>query len=115
MPDTPDNIARFVDVLGVDLTVQLFLAVGGTKIYLPYRSSAGTPAARAIGPEPVQRLAKAFGHGWAKVPLARRWIAMQLRAQGKSTEEIARTIRADAETVRRWDTTGGTSDQLDLF
>lgn len=117
MADTPAHIARFVNVIGAELALQLFLAVGGSQINLPRRSSGSTPAAQAIGADQVERLAEAFGPGYIKVPLARRWIAGQLRAKGTSDNEIARIVRADVETVRRWDTSvaAKSTAQLDLF
>lgn len=117
MTDTPAHIARFVDVIGAELALQLFLQLGGSQIHLPRRSSDTTPAARAIGAHQVERLAEALGPGYIKVPIARKWIAGQLRAKGISDNEIARIVRADVETVRRWVTTSGSksTDQLDLF
>ena len=35
---TPANVAPYVDVLGVDDTLALFLALGGSQIYLPKKS-----------------------------------------------------------------------------
>lgn len=99
---TPAHLARFVDVLGVEHAKALFLAVGGSQIYLPRASSDRTLAAEAIGADNVERLAEAFGYGYIKVPLARQWIAQVMRSAGASDNEIARTVRADVATVRRW-------------
>lgn len=105
MPDdvaVPAHIAPYVKAIGVDRAVALFLALGGSQIYLPRRSSSRTIAAQTIGADQVARLAAELGHGYYKVPIARQWVAEVLRDQGKSDNEIARIVRADVATVRRW-------------
>jgi len=102
MADVPAHIAAFVEVLGRKRAVDLFLALGGSQIYLPRRSSDRTLAAQTIGAKNVERLAAAMGYGYIKVPLARQWVAETLRDLGRSDNEIARLVRADVATVRRW-------------
>lgn len=99
---TPAHLAVYVQVLGVEQALELFLALGGSQIYLPKKSGDNTAAARTIGADNVERLAAAFGYGYIKVPLARQWTALVLRSQGKSDNEIAAIVRADVATVRRW-------------
>lgn len=113
-PVVPAHIAPYVDVLGVDDTVALFLAVGGSQIYISRKSGKRTVAAKTIGAAQVERLAAVLGHGYIKVPLARQWIAEVLRAQGKSDNEIARRVRADVATVRRWLGPKSAAEQLTL-
>jgi hypothetical protein len=99
----PANLAPYVEVLGTERAVALFLELGGSQIYLAgRRSSERTLAARIIGADQVTRLAAALGDSYIKVPLARRWVARVLREDGKSDNEIARMVRADVATVRRW-------------
>lgn len=100
--NTPAHLATYVEVLGVEPSLSFFLTVGGSQIYLPRKSSDRTLAAQAIGAENVERLAELFGYGYIKVPLARQWVAQVMRCQGKSDNEIARIVRADVATVRRW-------------
>ncbi|WP_048648966.1 hypothetical protein [Nitratireductor soli] len=111
----PANIAPYVEALGTDDAVRLFLSVGGSDIYLPRRSSPRSLAARAIGPDRVDRLAQRFGYGYIKVPLARQWVASVMKANGASLAEIARTVRADVATVRRWLGPAEDHRQIDLF
>lgn len=99
---TPAHLITYVETLGVDGALTFFLTVGGSQIYLPRKSSDRTLAAQAVGAENVERLAEMIGYGYIKVPLARQWVAQVMRAQGKSDNEIARTVRADVATVRRW-------------
>lgn len=110
----PAHLGPYVDVLGADGAVTLFLELGGSQIYLPRRSSDRTAAAKAIGADNVERLAQAMGHGYIKVPLARQWIAQVLRARGVSDNEIARLVRADVATVRRWLGPRSSAEQLTL-
>lgn len=98
----PANVAAYVDVIGTERALALFLALGGSQIYLSLGSGDRSLAARTIGAENVERLAAAMGYGYIKVPLARQWIAETLRDAGKSYNEIARVVRADVATVRKW-------------
>lgn len=111
----PANIAPFVQALGTDDAVRLFLAMGGSEIYLPQRSSPRSLTARTIGPEKVERLAGVMGYGYFKVPLARQWVAGVMHGKGASLAEIARTVRADVATVRRWVGPSSSGDQLTLL
>lgn len=110
----PANIEPYVEALGVDDAMRLFLSVGGSDIYLPRRSSPRSQAARTVGPDRVDKLAKVIGYGYIKVPLAKRWMAEVMKSQGVSTAEIARTIRTEVATVRKW-FPSGSSTQLTLF
>jgi len=110
----PAHVAPYVEAIGPDKAVALFLALGGSQVYLPLRSGADTPAAKAIGAESVERLAQAMGHGYIKVPLARQWVAKSLRDDGVSDNKIASMIGADVATVRRWLGPRSSPNQLNL-
>jgi hypothetical protein len=114
MAKAPAHLAPYVDVLGADAAIALFLALGGSQIYLPRRSGSRTVAAQTIGADNVERLAAVLGYGYIKVPLARQWIAEAMRAEGRSDNEIARLVRADVATVRRWLGPKSTAEQLNL-
>ena len=111
----PANIAPFVEALGTEDAMRLFLSLGGSDIYLPQRSSPRSMAARTIGPAKVDQLAAVMGYGYIKVPLARQWIAAEMKSRGESLAEIARTVRADVATVRRWLGPSNGAHQMDLF
>ena len=110
----PANLAPYVEALGAEGAVALFLALGGTQIYLPRRSSERSAMAKTIGAKNVERLAAVLGSDYIKVPLARRWVAQQLRDGGASDNEIARMVRADVATVRRWLGPRSSAEQLTL-
>lgn len=115
LPPPPDNIAPYVEALGIEDAMRLFLSVGGSDVYLPRHSTRRSLSARTIGADKVERLTEVFGYGHIKVPLARQWVAAVMKAQGASLAEIARTVRVDVATVRRWFGPSDHSKQLDLF
>ncbi|ADZ70100.1 helix-turn-helix domain-containing protein [Polymorphum gilvum] len=116
LPEPPANVAPFVEALGVDDAVALFLNLGGTEVYLPAQSSRRSMAARTIGADKVDALARVLGHGYYRVPVANTWIAQVMRARGATNAEIARTLRVDVSTVRKWlPAQDGPSRQLDFF
>ena len=108
----PANLAPYVQALGTAGAVDFFLRFGGSQIYLPRTASERSKAAKEIGIDKVARLAEAMGDGYIKVPLARQWIAAKLRAKGESDNEIARIVRADVATVRRWLGSKSAAEQL---
>ncbi|OLF81259.1 hypothetical protein AWH62_00870 [Maricaulis sp. W15] len=111
----PANLQPYVDALGAEEAERFFLALGGSDIYLPIKSSPRSLAARTIGADRVEKLADAMGAGYYKVPLARQWIARSMAARGAHYAEIARTVRADVATVRRWLGPRETHQQPQLF
>ncbi|MED5550054.1 MAG: helix-turn-helix domain containing protein [Pseudomonadota bacterium] len=111
----PANLEPYVTALGQEEAERFFLAMGGSDIYLPNKSSPRSLAARTIGADRVEKLAAAMGPGYYKVPLARQWIARVMNARGASYAEIARTVRADVATVRRWLGPRDTHTQPQLF
>ncbi|WP_245164997.1 helix-turn-helix domain containing protein [Stappia sp. 28M-7] len=113
MPDVPANLAGYIDALGVDGAIQFFCEFGGSYIYLPEVPTGRSQTARAMGADAIASLARSLGPGYYKVPLAKRWVAQAMFARGDTLNEIARKVRADAATVRRWRLPE--AEQLDLF
>lgn len=115
LPATPAHLVPYVEALGIDGAMHLILSMGGSEIYLPEKSSPRSLTARTIGAANVDRLASVLGYGYYKVPLARKWVAEVMRSRGAGNAEIARTIRVDVATVRRWLPPKGGAGQMDLF
>lgn len=111
----PAHLEPYVDALGIEDAVHLFLGLGGSQIYLPKRSTPRSQAARTIGAENVDKLAERLGYGYIKVPLARQWVAQVMAGRGDGHNDIARTIRCDVATVRRWLGPASSQEQLNLF
>ncbi|WP_186387511.1 helix-turn-helix domain containing protein [Stappia sp. TSB10P1A] len=112
-PDVPANLAGYVEALGVDGAIRFFCEFGGSEIYIPASPTGRSQAVLAIGADAVARLARCMGPGYYKVPLAKRWVAQVLFSRGESLNSIARKVRADVATVRRWRLPD--AEQLRLF
>ena len=98
----PENLRVYVEILGEDDAMNLFLFLGGTTVYLPAKSSNNSLLGRAIGAVKCEALVAELGPGYVKVPIARQWIADTMFFRGHSNAEIARVIRCDEATVRKW-------------
>lgn len=113
---TPANLLPFVEAIGADKACDLFLTLGGAQIYLSTSPRAEAKLAQAVGPDAAAVLGKALGPGYLRIPLAREWTARHLKEQrGLAISQIARTVRADEATVRRWFNGGSHKGQLTLF
>lgn len=99
---TPDYLIPYAEELGEELACNLFLEFGGSTVYLGEKSRKGSKIRTVLDENKCAALAKRMGSGLLKIPLARHWTATVLKNQGNSTGEIARLVRADEETVRRW-------------
>lgn len=98
-PRPPAQIAGYVEVLGIELTVTFLLKFGGAELSIAedpkgrsqLEALVGYEKARAMAT--IKRLAK-------RVPLAKPWIAGCLHHEGKTVAEIARTLHVSDVTVR---------------
>lgn len=108
----PANLRPYVEALGADDAERVFLALGGSQIYVPnvrVRSTEPSALFEVVGDAArIFSLSDALDKhgvsdgGYVKVPLARRWVAERMWSRGESSNVIARTIRCDVATVRRW-------------
>jgi hypothetical protein len=96
----PAHAATWVAVLGEDLAVKVFLALGGSLIDLAYapRTSA---LSEIVGIDRAAALGQALGSGKIKVPLAKPYVAQVLYKNGTAQQEIARRLHVDVATVAR--------------
>lgn len=98
----PDYIKPWVEAFGEEDAIQVFLSMGGVTVYLPKKSTDANQLARIVGKEKVDALGQRLGSGYFKVPISNQWIAECLWEQGRTNAEIARILRVDEATVRRW-------------
>lgn len=98
----PANLEPFVEALGRETAVAFLLEFGGAELYLAERPGANCRLAAGETAEGRARLAKRMGPGMILVPLAKRWIAFELRRQGVANAAIARRVRSNVATVRKW-------------
>lgn len=107
--DVPAYLRRYVDVLGRDLAVRLFLTLGGSAVYLADRPQARSRLSGLLTADQIRALSAALhGDNFVRIPTAKPFIACHLRSQGVSVAEIARTLHVADWSVRRW--TNGQAD-----
>ncbi len=111
----PAHLENYVETLGDHLAADFFLAFGGSEIYLSQKPTMNSMVVKVIGTEKTAELAKVIHNGHVKVPVARSWLAEYFLSQGWSIAKIARTVRADTATVRRWLGPAPATRQLSLF
>ncbi|MDF2232192.1 helix-turn-helix domain-containing protein [Albimonas sp. CAU 1670] len=100
---TPSAVAPYVQVLGVDLTVEVLLALGGSEVYLSPSSNGSSRLARIVGREKAAELAATLGSDrQRRIPTAKAWLAERLAEQGLPKAEIARRLHVTDVSVRGW-------------
>jgi hypothetical protein len=109
MPDTEPNyplptaqVAPYVDVLGTPLAIKFLILFGGAQVGLSQSPRGDGLVSRIIGKEHESALGQKLGSKVNRVPLASKWLALCLRAEGETTAEIARRLRVSDVSVRRW-------------
>lgn len=103
----PGLAGEFEQIIGLEATVTLLKARGGTDFEIPTRAS-GSLLAEIIGERAAQKLIDDFGHGRVKLPCAhmrgqaaRRASVDQMIREGKSACEIALACDVHIRTVHR--------------
>lgn len=100
-PRPPAQIQPYVDVLGAEGTVEFLLTFGGSELSLRNNPRHGQ-LAKLVGQQKAAELAEAAAHLPRRVPLAKPWLAQQLREKGLSVAEIARTLHVSDVSVRAY-------------
>ena len=102
LPKPTAQVQPYVDVLGLELTVQFLLKFGGSELYIPQNPKGRSRVENLVGADNVRALADVSHLLQRRVPLANAWISAFLHWQGMPVSEIARTIRRTDCTVRRY-------------
>ncbi len=111
----PPEARAYVDLIGVEATLALIAARGGTRLYVP-KVAAGSEIAGEIGDHAAGLLAAEYGGTYLNVPLVKAWRAAMLKASGRSYADIARAIGSSESGVYKMLARAGmTHSQLDLF
>lgn len=97
----PAQIQPYIDVLGVEDTVKFLLEFGGAELSLRSSPRRGR-VAELFGQEKAAELADVAGHLPRRIPLAKPWLAQQLREKGLPVAEIARTLHVSDVSVRAY-------------
>lgn len=101
MPAPPAHVAEYVDVLGVDLAVELFLTLGGSEVYFPAAPQGRGKLEAVVGAELAATLADLSPSLTRRIPIPKQWIAQVLSGKGLPVAEIARRLHVSDVTVRR--------------
>ena len=102
----PANLRAFVDVLGVDGALEFLLEFGGATFYMAADPKGGSEIARHIGRDLatalMARLRENSVRGYVRIPTAKPWAAMVLRARRMPIGMIARRLHVSDVTVSGW-------------
>lgn len=102
-PKPTAQIEPFHRVLGPELTITFLLQFGGAPLNLADNPQGRGAVEQLVGTVRARELAATCGHLTKKrVPLAKRWLARAMKAQGHSNAHIARTLRATDVSVSGW-------------
>ncbi len=101
-PRPPAQIEVFVEILGVDLTVEFLLKFGGAELYFAKDPKSRSQLASLVGPKRAKALGQVTERLQRRVPLAKPWTAQYLSWKGMSVAEIARTLHTSDVSVRGW-------------
>lgn len=96
-----EGVQLYVDLIGIDKTADLLLAVGGTPVSAAQFRSRGGLVAKAIGTEAAQIIGKETFGGNVKIPAGKPFLVRHLFAKGVGQAEIARRLHCDVLTVAR--------------
>ena len=110
---TPAHIEPFVRVLGPDLAVEFLLTFGGAELYLAPRPQRRSRLVGLVGMDKATELGRVADRLPARIPTAKPWIILMLKARGQPVAEIARTLHMSNVAVRRHLRAGGVGPDLD--
>lgn len=112
MTDTTPNyplptaqVQVYVDVFGIELTVEFLLAFGGAELQMGNGNRVHGQLAKLVGVDRALALyekSQESNRMQTRVPLAKPWVAKCLYAQGASKAAIARKLHVSDVSVRKW-------------
>ena len=79
-------------ILGEDGFVHFCQALGGTRLYVPYKCRDDSEVVQAVGRDAADKLSRQLAPANIRVPLARRERALYFRKRGLSDAQIARKL-----------------------
>lgn len=97
-----EQLAPYIRAIGEEKTVQLVLACGGAPLYFAKNPTLRSRVTQIVGEDGVKALEREVGDRAGRVPLAKKWIATYLAAQGIGVQEIARRMHTTDVTVRNY-------------
>lgn len=101
-PPVPAQVAPYVEALGIAMTVRFLLIFGGAELYYATDPKGRGRVEALVGPDRAAELGRISHRLPRRVPLAKPWLAAQLRSEGYGIADIARTLRTSDVSVRKW-------------
>jgi hypothetical protein len=100
-PPPPAHLEPYVTALGVDAAIELFLAFGGTFLYIPRDPKGRSELVRVLGMEKAQALADLAARTTLprRLPIGKKWIAQVLKSRGLPEAKIATRLHVSNVTV----------------
>ena len=102
VPRPPAHVQVYVDVLGIDLTIDLLMTLGGSECYFAQNPRGGSAVERVIGPTKTAEMARCLPQLSVRIPTARPWLAQVFHARGMSVVEICRKLHVTDVAVRKY-------------
>lgn len=96
------QVEPYVNMLGTATAIEFLLNFGGAELIFTSDPKGRGMVERLVGYEDTVKLAKASHRLQKRVPLATRWLAQCLYAQGLSKAAIARRLRITDVTVAKY-------------
>lgn len=102
LPRVPAQVEPYVDVLGIDLTIEFLLTFGGAVLSISRDPKGRGQLEALVGYAKAKELGERLHILQKRVPLAKRWTARVLHAKGCSISEIARRLHTTDVSVSGW-------------
>jgi hypothetical protein len=99
--DLPSSLAEIVEAIGIEATLKLVTACGGSAVFVPKDPKPGALVVDAIGVDLARRLAQDFGGSYLDLPTAGRAVTRWLKSLNYTNQEIARLLHCSRKTVER--------------
>lgn len=103
-PPPPAHLEPYVTALGVEAAIELFLAFGGTFLYIPRDPKGRSELVKVLGLPKAQALADLAARTSLprRLPIGKKWIAQVLKSQGLPEAKIATRLHVSNVTVTNY-------------
>jgi len=88
LPPATEEVARLVELIGGEATLKLLEARGGTRLWIPKKSTDGVLAG-IVGVDAAEAMAKHYGSGEIMLPIGRPWRVLCYIAMGLNRTQTA--------------------------
>lgn len=106
--DLPGVLREIAEIVGVDATLTLARARGGTEVYIPAQSRPGHWLVKAVGEQAARRICREYAGATLMLPLGptgtmaqARHVADRMIREGHSSAAIASTVGLTTRAIER--------------